>query len=318
MTIIKGTWWTLNANFNPHSPVKHTVVFDGGFNGSKSYPNWTGHFIGKVTQNADDSCCITIQVNDYDVRRGASNQGEIVQPRIVASIGNSADNAPVKGFLLVEITYAGKKFNKWIEVTRGVPGSGQLELKACTPVQSAILCKQIDYPNNHILLQIGHKNGKWVDSGLTRRDFPLVKKPSKSIVELTEERKKKLRYAQVNIGCSFFIFSRIGPPGTCGGKKTMAHCFVPGVTKPMIDLAADTTFEHDNHGRVRLRAGRYMVYENVAGATSAISSQKFDFRTWKSVEMGGTYKRATSAIGTADSMKISKKSKMQTNAFKRI
>ena len=156
--------------------------------------------------------------------------------------------------------------------------------------------------------QMGRIDGIWKDSGLTRRNKPLVLRTQKSATELADEQRKKLQLCR-NLGYNrTFCFTRIGPAGNFG-KKTMAHCIVPGYSKPVIDLKSDTTFESEEWGRIRLRGGRHIV-------TTAFPN--LDLSNWLTVQIQGTFTRASSAIGTAEGMKISKKSKMNTNAFKRI
>ena len=304
----KGKWWVhVELPEESRTKQKHTLTFYRGYNGLKSVPNWD-RFIRTNQVKANNDGLVLFHTQGIIVSKGGT-AAEHVVPRVIASVGNTTDNGTLIGFLLLEIKYKGHCFSKWFEIKKGPPGAPHVVTEA-TPLQSAILAGIVrPLPSKHTMEQMGRIDGIWKDSGLTRRNKPLVLRTQKSAAELADEQRKKLQYAQTSVTTGPFVFTRIGPAGIFGGKKTMAHCIVPGYSKPVIDLKSDTTFESKEWGRIRLRGGRHIV-------TAAFPN--LDLSKWLTVQIQGTFTRASSAIGTAEGMKISKKSKMNTNAFKRI
>ena len=301
-----GGWWTIESENRYSSTVKHTSYFVGGYNGSKTLPDWgviirQAKFVRLSTGNIGDYR-IDFGVMDGHISRGSHKTAEEVVPSITKSVRNTvppvSENHAMIGFVQFEFKYEWQTFRAWYEIS--LENQQRCVYKQATPQQSVLLNRKTKM-KSHILDEISPSQ-----SELIERTDGLFEKTSygRSPNEERKEQMKNLPNAVTRTQFGQVRFIRIGPAATRLSGDSLAANIVPGYDTPVIDIMEDSLFQRDKD-TIRLVKGRYIV------------EGPLEFNTMMLTEMSGSMTRMTKAVGSGSNVKTSK-FKQQSSALRRI
>lgn len=301
----QGGWWTVESENRYSSTIRHTAHFVGGFNGSKTLPDWKciirrANFVKLAGANLGDFR-IDFGVMDGKIQRGNSVSEKEVVPRITKSVRNTlppvSENHTIIGFVQFEFQYSGMTFKVWYELTLL---SGKVTLKQATP-QQAVLLHDLTSQESHCLHEISKNNSLLIErtDGLFN-----YQGYGRSLNEQRKEQMKNLPNAVTRLQFGQVRFTRIGPAATKLSGDNLATNIVPGYATPVVDIMEDSVFQR-NKDTLRLTKGRYIVEGDLA------------FDTMLLTEMSGSMTRMTKAVGSGSNVRTSK-FKQQSSALRRI
>ena len=300
----QGGWWTVESENKYSSTIRHTSYFVGGYNGSKTLPDW-GVIIRqakyvKLSSNIGDYR-IDFGVMEGHIQRGSKKTTDKVVPRVAKSVRNTvppvSENHAIIGFVQFEFKYEWQTFRVWYEIT--LQGF-KVGMKQATP-QQAVLLNRMTKLEAHKYEEISEHN-----SVLIQRTDPIFEKATygRSPNEERKEQMKNLPNAVTRTQFGQVRFIRIGPAATKLSGDSLAANIVPGYETPVIDIMEDSLFQRDKD-TIRLVKGRYIV------------EGPLEFNTMMLTEMAGSMTRMTKAVGSGSNVQTSK-FKQQSSALRRI
>ena len=300
----QGGWWTVESENKYSSTIRHTSYFVGGYNGSKTLPDW-GAIIRqakyvKLSSNVGDYR-IDFGVMEGHIQRGSKKTADKVVPRVAKSVRNTvppvSENHAIIGFVQFEFKYEWQTFRVWYEIS--LQGF-KVGMKKATP-QQAVLLNRMTKLEAHKYEEISEHN-----STLIRRTDPIFEKTTygRSPNEERKEQMKNLPNAVTRTQFGQVRFIRIGPAATKLSGDSLAANIVPGYATPVIDIMEDSLFQRDKD-ILRLVKGRYIV------------EGPLEFNTMMLTEMAGSMTRMTKAVGSGSNVQTSK-FKQQSSALRRI
>ena len=227
----QGGWWTVESENKYSSTIRHTSYFGGGYNGSKTLPDW-GVIIRqakyvKLSSNVGDYR-IDFGVMEGHIQRGSKKTADKVVPRVAKSVRNTvppvSENHAIIGFVQFEFKYEWQTFRVWYEIT--LQGF-KVGMKQATP-QQAVLLNRMTKLEVHKYEEISEHN-----STLIQRTDPIFEKTAygRSPNEERKEQMKNLPNAVTRTQFGQVRFIRIGPAATKLSGDSLAANIVPG-TKP--------------------------------------------------------------------------------------
>jgi len=301
----KGGWWTVESENKYSSTIRHTSYFVGGYNGSKTLPDW-GVIIRqekyvKLAGSNIGNYRIDFGVMEGHIQRGSKKTAEEVVPRVAKSVRNTvppvSENHAIIGFVQFEFKYEGQTFRAWFEITLQGLKAG---MKQATP-QQAVLLNRMTKLDAHKYEEISERN-----SVLIQRTDGIFEKTTygRSPNEERKEQMKNLPNAVTRTQFGHVRFIRIGPTATKLSGDSLAANIVPGYETPVIDIIEDSLFQRDKD-TIRLVKGRYIV------------EGPLEFNTMMLTEMAGSMTRMTKAVGSGSNVQTSK-FKQQSSALRRI
>ena len=300
----QGGWWTVESENKYSSTIRHTSYFVGGYNGSKTLPDW-GVIIRqakyvKLSSNIGDYR-IDFGVMEGHIQRGSKKTADKVVPRVAKSVRNTvppvSENHAIIGFVQFEFKYEWQTFRVWYEIT--LQGF-KVGMKQATP-QQAVLLNRMTKLEAHKYEEISERN-----SVLIQRTDGIFEKTAygRSPNEERKEQMKNLPNAVTRTQFGQVRFIRIGPAATKLSGDSLAANIVPGYETPVIDIMEDSLFQRDKD-TIRLVKGRYIV------------EGPLEFNTMMLTEMAGSMTRMTKAVGSGSNVQTSK-FKQQSSALRRI
>lgn len=300
----QGGWWTVESENKYSSTIRHTSYFVGGYNGSKTLPDW-GVIIRqakyvKLSSNVGDYR-IDFGVMEGHIQRGSKKTADKVVPRVAKSVRNTvppvSENHAIIGFVQFEFKYEWQTFRVWYEIT--LQGF-KVGMKQATP-QQAVLLNRMTKLEAHKYEEISERN-----SVLIQRTDGIFEKTTygRSPNEERKEQMKNLPNAVTRTQFGQIRFIRIGPAATKLSGDSLAANIVPGYETPVIDIMEDSLFQRDKD-TIRLVKGRYIV------------EGPLEFNTMMLTEMAGSMTRMTKAVGSGSNVQTSK-FKQQSSALRRI
>ena len=300
----QGGWWTVESENKYSSTIRHTSYFVGGYNGSKTLPDW-GAIIRqakyvKLSSNVGDYR-IDFGVMEGHIQRGSKKTADKVVPRVAKSVRNTvppvSENHAIIGFVQFEFKYEWQTFRVWYEIS--LQGF-KVGMKQATP-QQAVLLNRMTKHDWHKYEEISKQN-----SNLIERTDGIFEKTTygRSPNEERKEQMKNLPNAVTRTQFGQVRFIRIGPAATKLSGDSLAANIVPGYATPVIDIMEDSLFQRDKD-ILRLVKGRYIV------------EGPLEFNTMMLTEMAGSMTRMTKAVGSGSNVQTSK-FKQQSSALRRI
>lgn len=300
----QGGWWTVESENKYSSTIRHTSYFVGGYNGSKTLPDW-GAIIRqakyvKLSSNVGDYR-IDFGVMEGHIQRGSKKSADKVVPRVAKSVRNTvppvSENHAIIGFVQFEFKYEWQTFRVWYEIS--LQGF-KVGMKQATP-QQAVLLNRMTKHDWHKYEEISKQN-----SNLIERTDGIFEKTTygRSPNEERKEQMKNLPNAVTRTQFGQVRFIRIGPAATKLSGDSLAANIVPGYATPVIDIMEDSLFQRDKD-ILRLVKGRYIV------------EGPLEFNTMMLTEMAGSMTRMTKAVGSGSNVQTSK-FKQQSSALRRI
>lgn len=300
----QGGWWTVESENKYSSTIRHTSYFVGGYNGSKTLPDW-GAIIRqakyvKLSSNVGDYR-IDFGVMEGHIQRGSKKTADKVVPRVAKSVRNTvppvSENHAIIGFVQFEFKYEWQTFRVWYEIS--LQGF-KVGMKQATP-QQAVLLNRMTKHDWHKYEEISKQN-----SNLIERTDGIFEKTTygRSPNEERKEQMKNLPNAVTRTQFGQVRFIRIGPAATKLSGDSLAANIVPGYATPVIDIMEDALFQRDKD-ILRLVKGRYIV------------EGPLEFNTMMLTEMAGSMTRMTKAVGSGSNVQTSK-FKQQSSALRRI
>ena len=301
----QGGWWTVESENKYSSAIRHTSYFVGGYNGSKTLPDWKGiirqaKFVKLAGANLGDYR-IDFGVMEGHIQRGSKKTTDKVVPRVAKSVRNTvppvSENHAIIGFVQFEFKYEWQTFRVWYGIT--LQGS-TVGMKQATP-QQAVLLNRMTKLEAHTYEEISRQN-----SNLIERTDGIFEKTTygRSPNEERKEQMKNLPNAVPRTQFGQVRFIRIGPAATKLSGDSLAANIVPGYATPVIDIMEDSLFQRDKD-TIRLVKGRYIV------------EGPLEFNTMMLTEMSGSMTRMTKAVGSGSNVQTSK-FKQQSSALRRI
>ena len=301
----QGGWWTVESENKYSSTIRHTSYFVGGYNGSKTLPDWKGiirqaKFVKLAGANLGDYR-IDFGVMEGHISRGSHKTAEEVVPSITKSVQNTvppvSENHAIIGFVQFEFNYMNMTFRAWYEISlQGM----KVRIKQTTPQQAVLLNRKTEM-KSHIIEEISRQKHELIE-----RTDPIFSKNTygRSPNEERKEQMKNLPNAVTRTQFGQVRFIRIGPAATKLSGDSLAANIVPGYSTPVIDIMEDSLFQRDKD-TIRLVKGRYIV------------EGPLEFNTMMLTEMAGSMTRMTKAVGSGSNVQTSK-FKQQSSALRRI